>query len=220
MGSLEPIRDALAEIVSKNRSIHQLVERPESLALIQVAEPAAAESVHSLGAESDPGEDEMVTRRVMTIDRFMLGARPTTQQQEPQGKDSTPPPPPPLAAFGKYSAPSSNHLWVQGMPPQELPPECPGGSLSENPVAVFGLLHRLGLMSRPIRSKRWVGRPPLGSAMSPFLCQPTSKLGRRERAVELLGVWCKAFFCSRTCTSFRAALMSHWLLGCCGTLLR
>ena len=125
-GSLEPIRDALAETVSKNRSIHQLVERPESLALVQVAEPAAAESVHSSGAESDPGEDEMVTRRVMTIDRFMLGARPTTQQQEPQGKDSTPPPPPPLAAFGKDSAPSSNHLWVQGMPPQELPTECLG----------------------------------------------------------------------------------------------
>ena len=78
-GSLEPIRDALAETVSKNRSIHQLVERPESLALVQVVKLVAAEFIHSSGAESDPGEDEMVTRWVMTIDRFMLGARPTTQ---------------------------------------------------------------------------------------------------------------------------------------------
>ena len=33
----------------------------------------------------------MVTRRTMTISRFVLGAQPTAQQQPPQGHDQTPP---------------------------------------------------------------------------------------------------------------------------------
>ena len=36
----------------------------------------------------------MVTKKVMTISRFVPGARPTVQQQEPQGQGQTPPPPP------------------------------------------------------------------------------------------------------------------------------
>ena len=47
-------------------------------ALVQVVEPAAAESVNSSGAESDTG-DEMVTRRMMTISRFVPGTRPASQ---------------------------------------------------------------------------------------------------------------------------------------------
>ena len=77
--SLEPIRDTSAEIVSRNHAVHQLVERPEDPAPVQVAELATVESVHSSGAESDPGEDEMVTRRMMSIGRFIPSTRPTSQ---------------------------------------------------------------------------------------------------------------------------------------------
>ena len=78
VGSLEPVRDTSAETVSRNRSIHQPIERPEDPAPIQVAELAAAESVHS-SAEFDLGEEEMVTRWVMTIDRFVPGAWPAAR---------------------------------------------------------------------------------------------------------------------------------------------
>ena len=36
----------------------------------------------------------MVTRQMMTIDRFLPSTCPTAQPQKPQGKDQTPPPPP------------------------------------------------------------------------------------------------------------------------------
>lgn len=72
--SLAPIKDTLAKTVSRNYAVHQPIERPVGPAPIQVVELAAAKSVHSSGAESDPSEDEMVTRRAMTIDHFVLGA--------------------------------------------------------------------------------------------------------------------------------------------------
>ena len=50
--------------------------KPE--AIVQVVELAATESANSLGAESDPG-DEMVTRQMMTIGRFVPSARPASQ---------------------------------------------------------------------------------------------------------------------------------------------
>ena len=76
---LAPIRDESAERVSRRRRelVHQQVEQenpppaePEAPAQ---EEEAAAESVHSSGAES-----EMMTKRVMTISRFV----PSTQTFE------------------------------------------------------------------------------------------------------------------------------------------
>lgn len=60
---LAPVRDELAKCMSQSCRAH-----------IPVEEPAAVESVNSLEAESDPSEDEMVTRRMMTIGRFIPGA--------------------------------------------------------------------------------------------------------------------------------------------------
>ena len=77
--SLEPIRDTSAEIVSRNHVVHQLVERLEDPAPVQVAELVAVESIHSSGAKSDPGEDEMVTRRMMSIGCFVPSTRPASQ---------------------------------------------------------------------------------------------------------------------------------------------
>ena len=168
--SLVPLRDTLAEIVSRNRFVHRPVERPEDPAPIQVAEPAAAESVNSSRVESDPGEDEIVTRRAMTIDRFVSGTCPTTQQQEPQRRNPTPPPLPPDRSR-KRQCTVEQPAAARGMHLQELPPECLGGSLFVSLVAMFSPLHRLGLTSCLFRGKRWVGRPLSGSAVNPLLCQ-------------------------------------------------
>ena len=66
----------------------------EPKAPIQEAEEATVESVSSSETESNQGHD-MVTRRTMTINRFVPSARPSAQQQKSQGQDQTPPPPPP-----------------------------------------------------------------------------------------------------------------------------
>ena len=94
LDELAPIWDELAELVSQNCRVHVPVEPKapvEPQAPIQAVEEVATESTSSSGTESDQGHD-MVTRRKMTISRFMLGARPTPQQQESQGRDPTPPP--------------------------------------------------------------------------------------------------------------------------------
>ena len=53
----------------------------EPKAPIQEAEEATVESVSSSETESNQGHD-MVTRRMMTISRFVPGAQPTAQQQQ------------------------------------------------------------------------------------------------------------------------------------------
>ena len=83
---LAPVRDDLAERVSQSRRAH-----------IPVKEPAMAELVNSSEAEFDLDEDEMVTRWMMTIGRFLPSAELASQQQERSGKDPTPPPPPGLS---------------------------------------------------------------------------------------------------------------------------
>ena len=72
---LAPIRDESTKRVSRRRRelAHQQVEQgnppPAEPKVLVQEEEAAAESVHSSGAES-----EMVTRRVMSISHFMPGA--------------------------------------------------------------------------------------------------------------------------------------------------
>ena len=105
---LAPLQDESIERVSQHRweQAHVSIQleapvqpealvKPEALvepkALVQEAKETAVESVSSSKTESDQGHD-MVTRRTMTISRFMPGARPIAQQQEPQGRDQTPPP--------------------------------------------------------------------------------------------------------------------------------
>ena len=75
---ISPVRDTSAKLVSQSRRVHIPIGEPK--APVQIAKPAAAESVNSSEAESDPGEDEMVTRQTMTIGRFMPSAWPALQQ--------------------------------------------------------------------------------------------------------------------------------------------
>lgn len=74
---LAPVKDDSVERMSQSHRAHIPIGEPE--ALVQIAELAAAESINSLEAGSDPDEDEMVTRQMMTIGRFMPGARPASQ---------------------------------------------------------------------------------------------------------------------------------------------
>ena len=93
---LTPIRDESAERVSSRRRelAHQQVEQnnppPAEPKAPAQEEEAAAESVQSSGAEP-----EMVTRKVMSISRFVPGSQAPKQQQPPLTQVQSPPPPPP-----------------------------------------------------------------------------------------------------------------------------
>ena len=77
--SLVPLKDTSAETVSRNQAVYRPDERPQDPSLIQAAEPAVAESVNSSKAKFDSGEDEMGTKRAMTINRFVPGPHPAVQ---------------------------------------------------------------------------------------------------------------------------------------------
>lgn len=62
-----PVKDKSAKCVSQSRKVHIPIEEPEAPA--QPIEPKAIE------AHQDA---EMVTKRKMTVNRFLLGTRPTT----------------------------------------------------------------------------------------------------------------------------------------------
>lgn len=64
------VRDASANLVSQNHKVHVPVEELE----------AQAQTTELEAAEADQ-DTEMVTRRKMTVDRFLPGTRPTTQPQ-------------------------------------------------------------------------------------------------------------------------------------------
>ena len=65
------MRDALVELVSQSHRVHVLIGELE--APVQVAELAVAELINSSEAEGDQNE-EMVTKRAMTDDQFLLGS--------------------------------------------------------------------------------------------------------------------------------------------------
>ena len=88
-----PVRDESTERVSRSHRVHVPIKEPE--ALVQVIEPTTAESIQSSGAEFDSGEEEMVIKGALTVDRFMSNAQSAARQQEPQSRDPNPPPPPP-----------------------------------------------------------------------------------------------------------------------------
>ena len=106
---LAPLRDESAKHVSQR--LQELVHVPvepkalvqeapvpseipvESEAPVQEAEQVAIELVNSSETESDRDED-MVTRKTMTINCFVPSARQTKQQQPSQGRGQVPPTPP------------------------------------------------------------------------------------------------------------------------------
>ena len=83
---LAPLRDELAERVSRalKEQGHVLIEENEGQ--VQAAPAQAAKPRE----EEEDQDKAMVTRRKMTIDRFLLGAQSSAQ---PQGGDRAPPPP-------------------------------------------------------------------------------------------------------------------------------
>ena len=79
--SLIPVRDALVDIVSQSRTVHRPIEEPQ--VQVQPIKQVASKSVNSSEAEANQGEGKMVVKRTMTLDRFLLGACPVAQQQQP-----------------------------------------------------------------------------------------------------------------------------------------
>ena len=99
---LAPLRDKSAERVSRclRELAHEAIQqetpvqeqaKPEN----PVAEPEhpALEATNLSATDTHPGEN-MVARRVMTIDRFVPGARQPIQPPPSQGRSQVPPPPP------------------------------------------------------------------------------------------------------------------------------
>ena len=79
------MRDASANFVFQGRPAYKLVKEPRAEA--QPADQAATESVNSSKVETEQGEGEMVTKRTMTINRFLPGACSVAQQQQNQGRN-------------------------------------------------------------------------------------------------------------------------------------
>ena len=96
-----PIRDESAEAAFKylRECAHEAVQREvvpaKPKAPIQVAKQVAAESSDSSRTHSVP--EDMVTRKTLTVSRFIPGASQAIQQQPPQRRVPAPPdhPPPP-----------------------------------------------------------------------------------------------------------------------------
>ena len=77
--SIMLVRDESANLISQNCTVHRPVGEPE--AQVQLSEQVATESINSFKKEVDKCEEEMVSKRTLTLDRFLPGARPATKQQ-------------------------------------------------------------------------------------------------------------------------------------------
>ena len=73
VGSLVPASDGSANTVFQGRAVHTVEEQRTKA---PVAEQVEVELVDSSSVEAKNAKDEMVVRRTMTADRFLLGGRP------------------------------------------------------------------------------------------------------------------------------------------------
>ena len=86
--SLVLVRDASANTIFQDHSVHKPVK--EAGAAVQLAEQVEVESINSFEVEADQEKGNMVTRRTMTMERFIPSARPLAQQQQAPGRDQHP----------------------------------------------------------------------------------------------------------------------------------
>ena len=87
--ALVPVRDDSTNLISQNRTVHRPAGGPQTL--VQPTGQVVVKFVNSSKAETDQGEEEMVSKQALTLKRFLLDARPIVQQQYPQGRSPTPP---------------------------------------------------------------------------------------------------------------------------------
>lgn len=59
--------------------------------MVQLAEQAEVESINSFEVKAKQEEGNMVTKRTMTMEKFIPRARPSAQQQQALGRDQHPP---------------------------------------------------------------------------------------------------------------------------------
>ena len=83
------MRDASANSIFQGRAVHRPVE--EAGVVVQPTEQAKVESINSSEVKAEQEEGNMVTRRTMTMERFIPSARLSAQQQQALGRDQHPP---------------------------------------------------------------------------------------------------------------------------------
>ena len=165
---------------------------------------AAALSIEDI----QPG-GRMVSRKVMTIDRFVPGARQPNQPPPSQGRSQVPQPPPSSRAGRAHKNKRSpiNHPRAWEMLLSRLLPSQQGGSLSvsRRPRLVRGL--------RPPPKRLQRGSPSSCWTASLCLRPPVCGCGRKARVAVLPKLWPRVFFFPRTCTPLRRDLRSLWGAG-------
>ena len=155
MDELAPLRDELAEHVS--RRLRELAHAPvqekahvqeepvqpeeptEPKAPVEEAEQFAVEITDLSDIEPYLSED-MVTRKAMTIDSFMPGARQAAQQPPPQSQGQAPSPPPPLqiGRVQKRQKFSEQTSTGSGDTAARTPPQPSGGIIIQEPQIQAG----------------------------------------------------------------------------------
>ena len=155
----QPLRDESAERVSRalRERAHQQIEQQdpaqpevpeEAEEPAQAVRDAAAEQVDSSGTESDQGR-EMVTRRAMTIGRFVAGAGPAGPQQEGSNQPSQTPPAQQTGTGGRRKRPRTGEQTQTGpgvvstRPPSDIvicepvTQPRPDGASTSRPAAIW-----------------------------------------------------------------------------------
>ena len=230
---LAPPRDKLAERVS--RCLHELAHTPvepeapiqeapiqpeipaEPEAPIQETEQVAVEFVNS-ETESDRDED-MVTRKTMTIDHFMPGSKQTTQQQPSQSRGQTPPAPP------SPSPPSNRSQKRQLTAEQTLAGQ--RDAQARTPPPPLNHQEVPSSKNHRFRSERTWCPPPKQHQRGNLHSNWTTNLfprvlayecGRKVKGVVLPKAWCTTSFYPRTCMTLRRGRKNPWEEGCSGIL--
>ena len=199
---LAPIRDKSAECVSRRRrelAFQQVEQRnppPEELEALAQEEEAAAKLVHSSGAES-----EMVTRRVMSISRFMPKFNLLLLLFLPRVVN--------VRGLAQSSKPNP----AQEMHRQEPLPDNLEELLSGNPLL-------------PLRMWRPRPKPPrhgnFHSCWMASLSRPPRvyAYGKRVKVFVSRNAWRVVYFCPMTSIPSRMRQTSHWVSDYSGILSR
>ena len=145
---LVPLRDDSAEQVSRRlrERAHEAIQQGDQAQEQPQPEDPPAEhqqqvidAANLLAEAIQPGA-RMVARRVLTLDRFVPGARPTNQPPPTQGRGPVPQPPPPSQSgrARKKQKATEQHSTAPGDAVVQTPPRPAGGIVIREPPTEAG----------------------------------------------------------------------------------
>ena len=142
----------------------------------------------------------MVTRKTMTINRFVPGARQITQQQ-PSGLWSDAPCSSPSSIFIKSIPKKATYRRVDPCQSEKCPSQesLPAIKRCHHPGTIGSGWNELASSSRAALA--W--QPTFQLDGKPFLASASVRVWEKCEGVMLLKAWCTTSFCSRTCTPLR-----------------